>query len=65
MNLCTCGNPIDPKRWAMKYRSCLTCGEAAARKIQDKLRQISAPAYNKGAYQPMFTRQDVLDAGRK
>jgi hypothetical protein len=63
--ICSCGATYPVKRHEMGYRSCLSCGEAAAQKIATKLRQISAPLYNKGAYQPVWTREDALNIGRK
>jgi hypothetical protein len=29
-----CGDYVAAMRWALKYRTCLRCGEAAARKVK-------------------------------
>lgn len=62
---CGCGEEISEARWKLGYRTCLDCGAQEANVRTQQLKRCAAPAYNKGAYQPMFTRQDVLDAGRK
>lgn len=60
-----CDTPIKPKRAELGYKTCISCGGRDAEKVRKSLSGCSAPAYNKGAYQPMMTRQDARDAGRK
>lgn len=52
-----CGNEVNPKRWALGYRTCLKCGSP--------LKQFTvAPAYNKGGLQ--LISPDMLEhIGRK
>lgn len=64
-NLCLCGDEIEPARWALGYKKCLTCGEEAARVANTRLAQCVAPAYNKGAYQPVMSVEDAKLIGRK
>lgn len=64
-NLCLCGDEIEPSRWSLGYRECLRCGDRTAKRIKSIRDQSCAPAYNKGAYQPVFSREDALLIGRK
>lgn len=43
----TCGDTFPLARLNLGYRTCLDCGDAAARKVQFTV----MPAYSKGAYQ--------------
>lgn len=62
---CLCGNDIPLNRVNSGFYVCTQCGEREAQVRTEALRRSLAPAFNKGAYQPMMTRQDALDAGRK
>lgn len=62
---CLCGEIIPLNRINSGFYLCKSCGEREALERQAALRRSLAPAFNKGAYQPMFTKQDALDAGRK
>lgn len=62
---CACGASIPLNRINSGFYVCKDCGEAEARRRTEALKRSLAPAFNKGAYQPMMSRQDALDAGRK
>ena len=32
--ICSCGDPIDPRRSALGYRTCPVCGDREARRIK-------------------------------
>ena len=64
-NLCHCGDEIEPKRWALGFRECLMCGERQAIRQKARLANCLAPAYNKGAMQLVYSRDDALLIGRK
>ena len=59
-----CGEEYSIKRAKLGYATCLDCGDASASKIMEFRRECSAPAFNKGAYQPMMSRDDARWAGR-
>ena len=52
---CKCGESIHPRRAALGYSTCLTCGEAQARTVKHTV----AIPYSKGAYQ-LITNPDLL-----
>jgi hypothetical protein len=52
---CNCGEQIDPRRSALGYDTCLSCGERAARLIKHTV----AIPFSKGAYQ-LITHPDLL-----
>ena len=64
VNCKDCGEEYSIKRAKLGYATCLDCGDASASKIMEFRRECSAPAFNKGAYQPMMSRDDALWAGR-
>ena len=45
----SCGDCIDPERYALGYRVCLPCGEQAAR--VERTSWCVVQEYSKGAYQ--------------
>ena len=49
MNCCWCGEDVNPARWAIGIRSCMVCGEAAAR--AERASWCVVQEYGKGAYQ--------------
>jgi hypothetical protein len=54
---------IDPRRLALGYKTCPTCGEAAAR-AETKLKQGRvAIAYPKGGYQYITDEHPLEDLG--
>jgi len=59
-----CGVEYNTKRAQLGYETCLECGEARAFKVAEFRSKCSAPAFNKGAYQPMMTLDDARWAGR-
>ena len=64
MNECECGEDINPKRYALGYRTCLDCGERdASKRSAQKARQV-APAFNKGAYQYITSVKIAKTIGR-
>ena len=59
-----CGEDYNIKRAQLGYTTCLDCGDKDANKIAQRRARCSAPAFNKGAYQPMMTLKDARWAGR-
>lgn len=57
MHCSSCAESIDPRRWALGFRLCLTCGDAAARETR-KGWCVSIP-YTKGAYQYIHNPDDL------
>ena len=64
VNCKDCGEEYSIKRAKLGYATCLDCGDASASKIMEFRSRCSAPAFNKGAYQPMMSRDDARWAGR-
>lgn len=54
---------IDPKRVALGYKICLTCGEAAAQLESIVKSKRVAIAYDKGTYQYITEDTDLGDLG--
>ena len=59
-----CGEEYNIKRAKLGYAVCLDCGEKDAHRIASFRARCSAPAFNKGAYQPVMTVGDARWAGR-
>ena len=59
-----CGEPYNPKRARLGYRTCLKCGEKEAEVEVARRAKCVAPAFNKGAYQYVGSRSDALLVGR-
>lgn len=55
-----CGDTYPLRRQELGYRTCLECGEAAARLVKFTV----IPAYSKGAYQ-VVSKQDVANTNPK
>ena len=55
-----CGDTYPLRRQELGYRTCLACGEAAARLVKFTV----IPAYSKGAYQ-VVSKQDVANTNPK
>ena len=64
VNCSDCGEEYSMKRAKLGYELCLDCGEKDARRIANHRSRCSAPAFNKGAYQPIMTLDDARWAGR-
>ena len=64
VNCKDCGEEYSLKRAKLGYYTCLECGEASASKIMEFRARCSAPAFNKGAYQPIMTLEDARWAGK-
>jgi hypothetical protein len=47
-NCCWCGDDVDARRWAIGIRSCMVCGEAAAR--AERASWCVVQEYGKGNY---------------
>jgi len=54
---------IAPARLSLGYRTCLTCGEAAAQAEVNRKRGQIAIAYPKGAYQYITDMMDMRNLG--
>jgi len=53
--VCACGTEIHPRRAALGYSTCLTCGEREARSVKHTV----AIPFSKGAYQ-LITNPDLM-----
>lgn len=64
MDCIKCGiEEIDPRRVALGYNTCPTCGEAAARAETERKQRSIAIAYPKGAYQYITEDTDLTSLG--
>jgi len=62
--LCKCRmEEVDPRRLALGYTVCLTCGEAEAKLESQRKRGRVAIAYDKGGYQYITDETDLGDLG--
>ena len=59
-----CSEEFSPKRFALGYRTCLTCGAKEAAQQTARKARCTAPAYNKGAYMYVTNRTMARDLGR-
>jgi len=59
-----CHEEYNPRRLDLGYLTCLDCGGHAALVEKARKAKCSAPAYNKGAYQYVGSRQAALGVGR-
>ena len=59
-----CGEEYSDKRLALGYHLCLECGDTRASRIARQRARCSAPAFNKGAYQPVMSTKDARWVGR-
>ncbi len=64
MKCVKCGSHVKKRRVQLGYKICLECGAKAAAAEAMRRAGCVAPAFNKGAYQPVFTLQDAKDVGR-
>lgn len=54
---------VDPRRVALGFNTCPTCGEAAARVEADRRKSRVAIAFPKGAYQYITDEHPLEDLG--
>jgi len=54
---------IAPARWALGYKTCLTCGEIVAKKESERKSRRIAIAYDKGSYQYITENTDLGELG--
>jgi len=59
-----CGEEFNPKRKALGYEHCLSCGDGYAQKETVRKSKCVAPAYNKGNYVYISSKADARDIGR-
>jgi len=59
-----CGDEYSAKRKALGYTTCLACGSVAAEKEAHRRSKCVAPAFNKGAYQYVGSREAARWVGR-
>jgi len=57
--------PINTVTDKIEYEGEMLIRELNAQKVTETLKNCSAPLYNKGAYQPVWTKDDALLIGRK
>ncbi len=43
--VCRCGEDIDPRRIALGFRACLTCGEVKAQRVRHTVAPLHRSAY--------------------
>ena len=64
MDCIKCGlEEVDPRRIALGFKTCPTCGEAAARQETNRKRSRIAIAFPKGAYQYITDEHPLEDLG--
>ena len=61
---CKCGDEIEIERYNLGYRTCLHCGELLAKREIARKKECVAPAYNKGAYQYIYSIDMAKDVGK-
>ena len=59
-----CGEEFNPKRKALGYEYCLSCGGEHAAQETIRKSKCVAPAFNKGAYQYVSSVEDAKFVGR-
>ena len=59
-----CLTEFNPKRLELGYRTCLDCGSTRALKEMKRKAKCTAPAFSKGAYQYVGTKQAALGVGK-
>mgnify|MGYP003656691136 FL=1 len=64
VNCKSCGEEYSMKRAKLGYHLCLECGDERANRIANFRSKCSAPAYNKGAYQPIMDVDSARWVGR-
>jgi hypothetical protein len=62
-NICADSFPVQRKE--LGYNVCLACGGRKAEAEKIRKSKCTAPAYNKGAYQYITSRDMAKDAGKK
>lgn len=45
MHVCRCGEGIDPRRYALGFKDCLTCGDTTARRVRHTVAPLHKSAY--------------------
>jgi hypothetical protein len=61
---CKCDmEEIDPRRLALGYTTCLTCGAEEAKIESERKSRRIAIAYDKGAYQYITEETNLKDLG--
>ena len=60
MDICVCGETINPKRVELGYRTCLTCGE-----IEAKQRKFTVAPMHKSNYMLITNRADLKGLNNK
>ena len=64
VNCVKCGDEYSPKRQALGYSTCLSCGDVTATAEANRRKKCVAPAFNKGAYQYVGSVKDARWLGR-
>lgn len=59
-----CGDFYNPKRRELGYRTCLPCGSKEAAQESIRRKKCVAPAYNKGAYQYVGSKEAAKWVGK-
>lgn len=62
MHKCSCGEPVNPKRWALGFFSCLECGDKrAAKEIERKANNVAPMHKSNYIYLGDNARETILD----
>ena len=59
-----CDSTYPKARADLGFDTCLDCGEIAASKEIDRRKKCVAPAFNKGGYQYVASREQALMVGK-
>jgi len=59
-----CSSEVLEFHWKKGYRACFSCREKKAQEIKKMKAKQIAPAFNKGSYQMITSRQMIKDLGR-
>jgi DNA-directed RNA polymerase subunit RPC12/RpoP len=59
-----CSDEVQETHWKKGYRACWCCREKQAQKLKKAKSKQVAPAFNKGSYQMITSRQMIKDLGR-
>ena len=60
-----CGGYVDHRRYALGYKTCLQCGEAAAKDESRRKASMVQIPYSKGAYQFIYNPADLFHTNPK
>ena len=59
-----CDETYSQKRFNLGYHTCLECGQADALQELKRKSRCTAPAFNKGAYTYIYSKEQAKNIGR-